>query len=125
MQVGLFFWPLDQGAQALRLAREITRAMPPGINAVIAAVNAPPAPFVPPEHHFAPGYALLLTGFGCGPEHARLVTQIRQTLPPLFDLVAPMPYVDLQKMLDDSNAWGHHAYEKGTYVESCPIPSST
>ncbi len=64
VQFGLFFWSLDQGPQALRLAREITAAMPPDINAVIAALNAPPAPFVPQQHHLAPGYALLLTGFG-------------------------------------------------------------
>ena len=99
VQLGLFFWPLDQGAQAMRLAREITReitrAMPPEINAVVGALNAPPAPFVPEQHHFAPGYALVLTGFGSGPEHAELVTQIRDRLPPLFDLVTPMPYVEL------------------------------
>ena len=117
VQLGLFFWPLDQGAQAMRLAREITRAMPPEINAVVGALNAPPAPFVPEQHHFAPGYALVLTGFGSGPEHAELVTQIRDRLPPLFDLVTPMPYVELQKLLDEANAWGVYAYEKGTYVE--------
>ena len=59
VQAGLFFWPLDQGREALRLAREITWAMPPEINAVIGALNAPPAPFVPPEQHLAPGYVLL------------------------------------------------------------------
>ena len=67
VQFGLFFWGLDQGPEALRLAREITAAMPPDINAVFGAVNAPPAPFVPQQHHFAPGYALLLTGFGSAP----------------------------------------------------------
>jgi FAD/FMN-containing dehydrogenase len=118
VQVGLFFWGLDQGPEALRLAREITAAMPPDINAVIAALNAPPLPFVPEQHHFAPGYALLLTGFGFTPEHARLVTGIRQALPPLFDLVAPMPYVVLQQILDEANAWGSHSYDKGTYIES-------
>jgi FAD/FMN-containing dehydrogenase len=116
VQFGLFFWSLDQGAEALRLAREITAAMPGDINAVVAAVNAPPAPFVPQEHHLAPGYALLLTGFGSGPEHAQLVTQIRESLPPLFDLVTPVPYVELQKILDEANAWGFYGYEKGTYV---------
>jgi FAD/FMN-containing dehydrogenase len=116
VQFGLFFWSLDQGAEALRLAREITAAMPGDINAVVAAVNAPPAPFVPQKHHLAPGYALLLTGFGSGPEHAQLVTQIRKSLPPLFDLVTPMPYVELQKILDEANAWGFYGYEKGTYV---------
>ena len=122
VQFGLFFWPLDQGRQALRLAREITAAMPPEINAVVGALNAPPAPFVPPEHHFAPGYVLLLTGFGSGPEHARLAAQVRQSLPPLFDLVTPMPYVELQKLLDEANAWGVHAYEKGTYVAGLSDP---
>ena len=116
-QVGMFFWSLDQGPEALRVAREITAAMPRRINAVIAALNAPPAPFVPPQHHFAPGYALLLTGFGSAPGHGRLVSEIRAALPPLFDLVTPMPYVDLQQMLDEANAWGLHCYEKGTYVE--------
>ena len=60
---------------------------------------------------------LLLTGFGSGPEHAQLAAQIRESLPPLFDLVTPMPYVELQKLLDEANAWGIHGYEKGTYVE--------
>jgi FAD/FMN-containing dehydrogenase len=118
VQFGLFFWGVDQGREALRLAREITAAMPPGINAVTAALNAPPAAFVPEQHRLAPGYALLLTGFGGTPEHARLVTEIRQALPPLFDLVAPIPYVALQQILDEANAWGSHSYDKGTYIES-------
>jgi FAD/FMN-containing dehydrogenase len=122
VQFGLFFWPLDQGTQALRLAREITAAMPPEINAVAAALNAPPAPFVPPEHHFTPGYVLLLTGFGSGPEHAQLAARIRESLPPLFDLVTPMPYVELQKLLDEANPWGIHGYEKGTYVQELSDP---
>jgi FAD/FMN-containing dehydrogenase len=118
VQVGMFFWGLDQGPEALRLASDITAKMPPGINAVIAAVNAPPAPFVPQQHHFAPGYALLLTGFSATEEHDRLVGRIRRAAPPLFDLIAPMPYTGLQQLLDEANAWGLHAYEKGAYVEN-------
>jgi FAD/FMN-containing dehydrogenase len=114
---GLFFWPLEQGSQVLRLARTITAAMPGEINAVVGALNAPPAPFVPEQHHFVPGYGLALTGFGSAPEHAELVTQIRESLPPLFDLVTPMPYVELQKLLDQAGAWGFYAYEKGTYIQ--------
>ena len=29
-----------------------------------------------------------------------------------------MPYVDLQQLLDEANAWGKYSYEKGTYIES-------
>ncbi|MCA1706284.1 MAG: FAD-binding oxidoreductase [Actinobacteria bacterium] len=115
---GLFFWPLDRGVEAMRLAREIIADMPLSINAIAGALNAPPAPFVPEQHHFRPGYVLLLVGFGADDEHGQLVQRIRETLPPLFDMVAPMPYVELQKILDESNAWGLYCYEKGTYIEN-------
>jgi FAD binding domain/Berberine and berberine like len=122
VQVAMFFWGLDQGRGALRLAREITAAMPADINAVTGAVNAPPAPFVPEQYHFAPGYVLLLTGFGSAPEHAQLVDQIRGSLPPLFDLVAPMRYTDLQQLLDEANAWGSYAYDKSCYLTELSDP---
>ena len=118
VQFALFFWELDRGREALRLARDITTALPAGVNVVIGAVNAPPAPFVPPQHRLTPGYALLVTGFGAQREHAELVSRIRDALPPLFDLVAPMPYVELQKLLDEANAWGLYGYDKGVYLES-------
>ncbi len=117
VQLGMFFWGLDDGPESLRLVRELLADMPLGVNAVVGAMNAPPAPFVPPQHHFAPGYALLLVGFDSA-EHARMVEEIRRRLPPLFDLVTPMPYVGLQQMLDEANAWGSHCYEKGTYIEA-------
>lgn len=90
VQFGLVFWPVDQGVEALQLAREIIAEMSLSINAVAGALNAPPAPFVPEEHHFRPGYVLLLVGFGADDEHDLLVQRIRETLPPLFDMVAPI-----------------------------------
>jgi FAD/FMN-containing dehydrogenase len=122
VQFGLFFWGLDQGPEALRLAGEITAAMPPDINAVCGAVNAPSAPFVPAQYHGVPGYVLLLAGFDAAPDHARIAARVREALPPLFDLLTPMPYVELQKLLDEASAWGNHAYEKGTYVQDLSDP---
>ena len=122
VEFGLFFWSLDQGPQALRAAREIVAAMPADVNAVLGAINAPPAPFVPPEQHFAPGYALLLTGFGTSQEHTRIVTQVRDRVPPRFELVTTMPYVELQQLLDEANAWGSCSYEKGLYLEDLTDP---
>jgi FAD/FMN-containing dehydrogenase len=116
VQFGMFFWPLEQGTEALRLARDVVATMPADVNAVIGAINAPPAPFVPEEHHFAPGYVLVLTGFDSA-AHPQIAVDIQRRLPPLFDLVTPMPYVQLQQLLDEANAWGSYAYEKGTYVE--------
>jgi len=114
---GMFFWGLDQGPAALRLARDIVEAMPPDVNAVFGGLNAPPAPFVPEQHRLAPGYVLMLTGFGSEQEHAQIVDQIRMRLQPLFELVTPMQYVQLQQLLDEGFAFGSYGYEKGTYVE--------
>jgi FAD/FMN-containing dehydrogenase len=117
IEFGLFFWGLDQGSEVLRMAREVIATLPRQLNVVIAGVNAPPACFVPEQYHFQPGYALLVTGFGSAKEHAAVAARIRESLPPLFDFVTPMPYVELQQLLDEANAWGLLSYEKGCYVE--------
>jgi FAD/FMN-containing dehydrogenase len=118
VQFGLFFWGLDQGGEALRLMRDVIADLPRSLNAFPAAgLTAPPAPFVPVEHHHQPGYALLLAGFGDPAEHQQVVDRIRQTLPPLFDHVTPMPYTALQQMLDEANAWGFYGYDKGASFE--------
>lgn len=116
VEFGLFFWSLEQGAELLRYTRDLIATLPRELNVVIAALNAPPAPFVPEPHRFRPGYALLLTGFGPAAQHADVADQIRTALPPLFEMVSPMPYMALQQLLDEANAWGHFNYEKATYL---------
>jgi FAD/FMN-containing dehydrogenase len=118
VQAGLLFWELEQGPDVLRLAREIIAALPRELNIIVAGLNAPPAPFVPEQHHHQPGYALVVAGFGSAGQHHQVVTRIRQALPPLWELTTPMPYVALQQMLDEANAWGFHTYDKGTYLEN-------
>ena len=117
IEFGLFFWGLDQGTEVLRMARDVIGTLPRDVNAVIAGLHAPPAPFVPEQHHFRPGYALLVTGFGSAEEHAAVATRIREAVPPLFELATPMPYVELQQLLDEASAWGQFGYEKSCYVE--------
>jgi hypothetical protein len=116
VQVGLLFWGLEHGPDVLRLAREIIAALPREMNIIIAGLNAPPAPFVPEQHHHRPGYALAVAGFGSAGQHHQVMTRIRQALPPLWEFTTPMPYVALQQLLDEANAWGFHTYDKGTYL---------
>ena len=84
---------------------------------MVAALNAPPLPFVPERHHFQPGYALIVVGFGSDEVHDQAVTRLREGLPPLFEHVTPMPYVALQQLLDKANDWGQHCYDKAVYLD--------
>jgi len=117
INLGLLFWTADRGPEVLEVARDLFPTLPPDINIVVAGMSAPPAPFVPEQYHFVPGFALVVTGFGDAEEHEALLKRIRTTLPPAFESVSPMPYVALQQMLDESNAWGFHCYEKGLYLQ--------
>ena len=117
VQFGLVFWDAGQGKQALRLMREVVAELPRSLNAIPAALTAPPAPFVPPEHHHKLGYALLLVGFADGAGHQQVLDRVRSSLPPLFEYVTPMPYVTLQQLLDEANAWGFYGYDRGAYFE--------
>jgi len=117
VNMGMFFWPVDKGVEALRFCREYVTSVPENNGILIGGLNAPPAPFVPEQHHFAPGYALFVVGFGSPQEHAAVVAPIRQALPPLFELVTPIPYVMLQQLMDEGNPWGIAAYEKALHLD--------
>jgi FAD binding domain/Berberine and berberine like len=117
VNLGLFFWTVDQGTEALRFSRDFVRDAPDGVTPFIAGLSAPPAPFVPDQYHFARGYALVVAGFGSADEHARIVEPIRQTVPPSFELVTPMPYTQLQQLFNGAAPWGLLAYEKALYLD--------
>ena len=117
VHLGLFFWGADQGGEALRFSRDFVETLPEDMGVLIAGLSAPPAPFVPEQYHFAPGYALLIAGFGSAEEHQHIVQPVREALPPLFDLVTPIPYAQLQQMFDEGNPWGILAYEKALYLD--------
>jgi FAD/FMN-containing dehydrogenase len=117
VHLGLFFWGLEDGVAALRQAREVLAALPGEMGALVAGLNAPPAPFVPESYHFRPGYALLVAGFSGEEQHAEAVRAARSGPAPLFEFVSPIPYVELQRMLDDSAPWGILGYEKAAYAD--------
>ena len=118
VQVGLLFWPIDQGAEALRTMRDTLDGLPAGFSGMLGVgMNAPPAPFVPEQFHLAPGHALIIVGFGGADVHEKVVDSVREQLPPLFDLATPMPYTALQSLLDDAAPPGILGYERALYFD--------
>ncbi|MGH2356226.1 MAG: FAD-binding oxidoreductase, partial [Chloroflexota bacterium] len=117
VHLGLLFWGVDRGREALRFSRDFVKTVPADMGLLIAGLSAPPAPFVPEPYHHLPGFGLLVVGFGSAEEHAAVAERIRAAMLPLFELVTPIPYVGLQQLFDESLAWGQHAYEKALYLD--------
>lgn len=118
VQFGLLFWDMSAGTEALRLARKVVDSLPRSMGAVIGGLNAPPAPFVPEQHHFTLGIGLLLAGLGSVEEHSAVVDSVREQLPPLFEMVGPMPYTQMQQLLDESAPWGIQAYGRALALDN-------
>jgi FAD/FMN-containing dehydrogenase len=117
VHLGLFLFSPDQGRDLLRFAREFVLGLPDECGAFLAGLSAPPAPFVPPELHFTPAFALAVVGFGDDAAHATLIAPIKEALTPIVEMVTPIPYAALQQMFDESAPWGMYAYEKAVYLE--------
>jgi FAD/FMN-containing dehydrogenase len=117
VQLALSFWDLDHGRDAFRAARDLIPSLPDDITMFLAALSAPPAPFVPEAHHGQPGYAVVLVGHGDPEDLKAKVAALRETAPPLFAFDSPIPHVQLQQMFDESVPWGIRAYEKALYLD--------
>jgi len=118
VHIGFFFFGLDQARDVYRFARDFAPTLPDDSGMLVVGLNAPPAPFVPEQFQFQPGYAVVVAGFAGEEAHARLVAPVREAVTPLFEFVSPIPYVELQKLIDEAAPWGILAYEKGHYIEA-------
>jgi FAD/FMN-containing dehydrogenase len=110
---GMLLWPLEQAGEGLRFYRDWIEAAPDEVGGGAAVVKAPPEPFVPQELHGKPVFAVIPVSFG-DPE---LLRPIREFGSPFADLVGPMPYLELQKLINDANPWGFLNYWKAELFE--------
>jgi FAD/FMN-containing dehydrogenase len=110
-----FFWPLDQGREALRFMRDLVPTLPTSIGVQIVSTNAPDAPFVPKAFRKKPVWVLIMVGFGDNESVAEAVERAR-AVKPAFERVAPITYVGLQSMWDKTAPWGSLSYEKAVHL---------
>ena len=124
VQLGLFFVDVAGGEPALKFTRNYIGELPENTTCFIGVgLNAPPEPFVPEEHRFKLGYAVIVVGYGSPEAHAKVVGPLRNAIKPIFELVTPIPFVALQQMFNNSALWGTHAYEKALYLDTLSDPA--
>jgi len=108
---GMLVYPWEQARAAFQAARALMADAPDALTAFAVLITAPPqAPF-PAEHHGRP-----VAWSGDLDEGERVLAPLRAGCPPLVDLVAPMPYVALQSMLDETAPHGRRYYDKLHYL---------
>jgi FAD/FMN-containing dehydrogenase len=106
----------DRAAESMRAARELMAGAPEELGVCSVLLTAPPE---------FPGVACgdraaVISVAWCGDlEHGeRVLAPLRAACPPVVDLVAPMPYVALQSMLDQTAPHGLNYYDKLHYLEA-------
>jgi FAD/FMN-containing dehydrogenase len=111
---GMVLWPMEQAGDVLRFYRDWMEAAPDEVSGGAAVLVAPPEEFVPSALQGKPVVAVIPISFG-DPE---LLRPIREFGSPFADLVGPMPYLEVQNLLEPSSPWGFLNYWKAEAVEA-------
>jgi len=109
---GMVLYPLDQAAAVLRFYRDFCPTLPDEAEAYAALLTSPEG---------VPVAALLLGYNGPVDQGEKILAPARRFGTPLADMVAPMPYVARQSMLDVPFAeHGLHRYWRSAFTEHIP-----
>ena len=113
---GLLVYPWQRAREAFLASRALIADAPDALTLFDVLLTAPPqAPF-PVELQ---GRRVAIIGVGWSgdlEEGERVLAPLRAACPPALDLVAPMPYVALQTMLDETAPAGHAYYDRLHYL---------
>jgi FAD/FMN-containing dehydrogenase len=115
--VMLLLWPPEAGADVVPAYRDFMQGAPDEVGGGLIYFTAPPEPFVP-EHLVGRSACAVLVAYA-GPEReARAAAEPLLGFAPEGEMIAELPYADLQCMLDDPP--GLRNYWSAEYLRSFP-----
>jgi FAD/FMN-containing dehydrogenase len=115
--VALLLWPADAAPDVLRAYRDFMESAPDEVGGAALYLTAPPEAFVPERLVGSLVFAVLIVY--AGPE-----AEARENIAPLLalghegEVIANMPYAELQCMLDDPP--GYRNYWSAAYLDALP-----
>ncbi len=136
---GLVAWPFERAEDVLETYRELTTGAPRELTAYLILFRAPPAPFVPEEWHGKRICTMAICYSGDLRATGRVLAPLDRLGPPVFNLLRPQPYAELQSSLDATEPKGLHYYWKTEYAAElsdgllatmrglaaeCPVPGA-
>jgi FAD/FMN-containing dehydrogenase len=105
---GLLIHPLEKAAEVMEFYDEFTRTSPDELGTFVGFVTSPEGERV---------MAIFVCYNGTVEEGERVLKPLREFGPPLADMVAPMPYVQVQRMLDEAFPAGRQNYWKSNFLK--------
>jgi FAD/FMN-containing dehydrogenase len=113
---GPVFYPGERAEEILRFYREFVRDLPDELTTLVNLLTAPPAPFLPEEWHGKKLVALIGCYAGDTEAGAEAMRPLSELGDPVADLIGPMPYVQMQGLIDALWPRGTNAYMKAGYL---------
>ena len=117
---GLLLYPPAMAPAVLANFRDVMADAPDAVGAAVNLLTAPASEFVPEPVRGTPVVGVVVCHAGRVEDGERALRPLRAFGPPAADLVAPMPYVDLQRLIDASYPSGLRNYWTGDFLSGLP-----
>jgi hypothetical protein len=115
---GAMYYPGEQAGDLLRFYREWGAQLPDDLFATVNLATAPQMPFLPEEMQGSPVAMLIACFIGPPDQGEEAFRELRSFAVPGADEIRPIPYVELQSLID--HVWGPGArnYFKSGYFDT-------
>jgi FAD/FMN-containing dehydrogenase len=117
---GPIFYPGEQGAEVMNAWRGLLGNMPDELTTTVVLVAAPPAPFIPEDWHNKKVVGVVACWAGDAADGEEVVRPLRALGTPIADLLGPIPYLDLQQLVDPVWEAGAVNYFTSTFLDRLP-----
>jgi FAD/FMN-containing dehydrogenase len=117
---GVVFYAGDDAADMVAGWRDAVADAPDELSSLVNLTTAPPAPFLPEEWHFKKIGAVIACWAGDPAEGEEVVKPLRKLGHVVTDLLGPMPYVQLQQLIDPLWEAGSANYFTSAFLDRLP-----
>lgn len=117
---GVFMHPIARAADAFAHFRDFGAGASRDITGLVTTFHALPESDFPPEVAGQPVVVFSVTHSGPPEEAEQALSALAGFGEPLMSTLQPMPYLEIQRMFDDAQGWGHRVYAKSVYVDAAP-----
>lgn len=117
---GMLLYPAEVATDVLRNFREVMVNAPDEIGSSVVLFSAPPEDFVPEPLRGQPVAGVVLCYAGPVEDGEKAICPLREFGPPAIDLIEPMPYTAIQRLIDAGSPEGLRNYFASDYLSALP-----